>query len=105
MNQQHNKISNSQCQDDKETSDPKMDEIPIPTIKIDFTPDQGPSSCHVWSSMSISLPPTGSASSSRMDLVLSSESSSSSEGMRLSISEPVLIEKEGRLVFQKQPKT
>ena len=92
---------NSQNKDDKKVTDLHTDEIQIPTIKVDFTPDQGPSSCQMWSSMSISLTPTGSASSSHMDLVLSSGIRAD---MRLSISEPVLIEKEGRFIFQKKSK-
>ena len=103
MNQQHDTNSSSRSRDDKKIDYTKIEEIQIPTIKVDFTPDQGPSSCHIWSAMSISLPPTGSASSSHMDLVLSSDSSASRD-MRLSISEPVLIEKEGRLIFQEQSK-
>ena len=103
MSQQNDICPRSQNKDDKRIIDSINVEIQIPTIKVDFTPDQGPSSCQTWSSMSISLPPTGSASTSHMDLVLSSDNSSPRD-MRLSISEPVLIEKEGRLIFQKKSK-
>ena len=76
----------------------------IPTIKIDFTPNNSSSSTiNTWSSMSISLPPTESCDS-QMNVLLSSSSSSAPGEMRLSISEPVLLEKEGRLVFQAQNK-
>lgn len=103
MSQQNEICAPSRNGDDKSIIDSINVEIKIPTIKVDFTPDQGPSSCQTWSSMSISLPPTGSASTSHMDLVLSSDNSSPRD-MRLSISEPVLIEKEGRLIFQKKSK-
>ena len=76
--------------------------IRIPTIKVDFTPDSSSSMTTTWSSMTISLPPTGSTSSSQMNLLLSSNITS--RDMRLSISEPVLIEKEGKLVFQSDNK-
>lgn len=69
--------------------------IQIPTITIHLTPDRSPSSSVTGtSSMTISLPTSSSTHSSQTNLV------ASYEGLRPSFSEPVLIEKEGRLVFQ-----
>ena len=75
----------------------KTQAIQIPTITVDFIPDCSPSTT-CTSSMTISLPSTCSRDSCKMNLVISS--GYSSERLRLSSSEPDLMETERKLIFQ-----
>ena len=90
-------IGDDKREDKTNRDSPKA--FPIPTIKVDFTPDISCTSTPTWSSMTVSLPPTDSSSSSQSNL-LTSPYSRSFDNMRMSTSEPVLIEKEGKLIFQ-----
>ena len=103
-----NKNNNSDMEDNKNCEDRKnrdpAEAIPIPTITVDFTPDISSASTPTWSDMTVSLPSTGSSSSCSRVNLLQSPSSRLYDDMRMSRSEPVLIEKEGKLIFQSNNK-
>ena len=94
MNKNDNIVNDDDKREDKTISD-SPEARPIPTITVDLTPESTCGSTPTWSSMTVSLPPTGSSSS-----LLQSPASRSSDGMQMSISEPVLTEKGGKLIYQ-----
>ena len=71
--------------------------IKIPTLTVNFAHDRSPSISYT-SSMTTSVSTISSTSSDLMKLVTSPNSST--EGLRVSLSEPVLFEKGERLGFQ-----